>query len=151
VLTAVLHHEQHIRISSFYMMYRVNQMCVVFHLLYLLAGFAVQGNSSEIVSAVNFCKKFPEVQQHLLLFCLCAAVGQCFIFYLIKEFGSLVNVTITITRKFFSILISVVLFAHPVAYWQWFGIVSVFAGLMYQPLERALTKKRVQTIEKKEK
>ena len=71
-----------------------------------------------------------------------------FIFYIIKEYGSLVNVTVTITRKFFSILLSVVLFSHPVAPLQWVGIASVFAGLLYQPVEKAMRKK-VKTAEKK--
>ncbi len=43
----------------------------------------------------------------LLLFCACGALGQLFIFYTIKHFGSLVNTLITTTRKFFNILLSV--------------------------------------------
>lgn len=43
----------------------------------------------------------------LLLFCLCGAVGQLFIFATIKQFGSLINTLITTTRKFFNILLSV--------------------------------------------
>jgi UAA transporter family len=56
--------------------------------------------------------------------------------------GSLVNVTVTITRKFFSILMSVALFGHPVAWWQWCGIFAVFAGLMYQPVDKYVQGKR---------
>ncbi|KAG5192346.1 UDP-Glc/Gal endoplasmic reticulum nucleotide sugar transporter [Tribonema minus] len=123
---------------SFYMMYRVNEAAVGFHLLLLLGGVGVLGANSELLLAVKFCAQFPAVLPDLLAFSLCAATGQVFIFWIIKEWGSLVNVTVTITRKFFSILLSVALFAHPVEWWQWVGIVSVFAGLMYQPLERAL-------------
>lgn len=42
----------------------------------------------------------------ILLFCLCGAVGQLFIFATIKRFGSLVNTLVTTTRKFFNILLS---------------------------------------------
>ena len=42
----------------------------------------------------------------VLLFCLCGAVGQLFIFATIKRFGSLINTLITTTRKFFNILLS---------------------------------------------
>jgi solute carrier family 35 (UDP-galactose transporter), member B1 len=56
-------------------------------------------------------------------------VWQVFIFAVIKEFGSLVSVSIAITRKLFNILLSVVLFKHRVYWWQWVGVASVFAGL----------------------
>lgn len=42
----------------------------------------------------------------MLLFCLCGAVGQLFIFATIKRFGSLINTLVTTTRKFFNILLS---------------------------------------------
>jgi hypothetical protein len=42
----------------------------------------------------------------VLLFCLCGAVGQLFIFATIKRFGSLLNTLVTTTRKFFNILLS---------------------------------------------
>jgi UDP-galactose transporter B1 len=42
----------------------------------------------------------------MLLFCLCGAVGQLFIFATIKRFGSLLNTLVTTTRKFFNILLS---------------------------------------------
>jgi UDP-galactose transporter B1 len=42
----------------------------------------------------------------VLLFCLCGAIGQLFIFATIKRFGSLLNTLVTTTRKFFNILLS---------------------------------------------
>ena len=45
---------------------------------------------------------FPsQVVTNLAAFCACAGMGQLFVFFIIKEFGSLVNVTVTISRKFF--------------------------------------------------
>jgi len=38
---------------------------------------------------------------------------------------------ITTTRKFFTIIASVVLFGHAVNALQWIGVVAVFAGLGY--------------------
>jgi UDP-galactose transporter B1 len=56
---------------------------------------------------------------------------QNFIFVSLNLFGSLINVTITITRKFFTILLSVIVYGHhvrlgpapPVAVRQWLGYV----------------------------
>jgi UDP-galactose transporter B1 len=46
----------------------------------------------------------------------------------------LVNVTITITRKFLTILISNIAFGHNLSAMQWAGCSLVFAGLMAKPL-----------------
>lgn len=43
----------------------------------------------------------PQVVTNVAAFCACAGMGQLFVFFIIKEFGSLVNVTVTISRKFF--------------------------------------------------
>lgn len=52
------------------------------------------------LSASLFCFS-KQVVTNLTAFCACAGVGQLFVFFIIKEFGSLVNVTVTISRKFF--------------------------------------------------
>jgi hypothetical protein len=70
------------------MMFRVNQAAMAFHLLLLWAGAAAQGTDSELLRAVAFCKQFPGVLPDLLAFSLCAATGQVFIFWIIKEFVS---------------------------------------------------------------
>ena len=51
-----------------------------------------------------------------MLFCI---VGTLFISYTIKTFGSLVFATIMTTRQFLSILLSCLLFAHPLSAGQW--------------------------------
>ena len=47
----------------------------------------------------------------------------------ITKFGPLTCSVITTTRKFFTILGSVLIFAHPMSALQWTGTVLVFAGL----------------------
>lgn len=47
------------------------------------------------------CLPTWQVIKNVAAFCACAGLGQTFVFYIIKEFGSLVNVTVTISRKFF--------------------------------------------------
>ena len=67
--------------------------------------------------------------KHLLLFGLSSAVGQNFIFYTITGPGALVCATITTTRKFFTILVSVAVYGHILTEWQWGGVGLVFLGL----------------------
>ncbi|CAM9148796.1 unnamed protein product [Choristocarpus tenellus] len=116
-------------VPSFYMMAGINIWILTFHVVYLVLGAGVFGVDSELYRAWDFCLTFPEVIQNVVAFCGCAAVGQVFVFYIIKEYGSLTNVTATISRKFFSILVSVVVFGHVVAWWQWIGVFCVFGGL----------------------
>ncbi|OXB71995.1 UNVERIFIED_CONTAM: hypothetical protein H355_003259 [Colinus virginianus] len=56
-------------------------------------------------------------------------VFQSFIFMTVVYFGPLTCSIITTTRKFFTILASVVLFANPISAMQWVGTVLVFLGL----------------------
>ena len=46
-----------------------------------------------------------------------------------KDFGSLVWVTVSITRKLFTIVVSVIIFNHQVKLIQWLGIALVFGGM----------------------
>lgn len=67
----------------------------------------------------------------LLLFQLnlSASLGQVFIFLTIHHFSPLTCTTITTTRKFFTILLSVYKFGHVLDVWQWVSVGLVFGGL----------------------
>jgi UDP-galactose transporter B1 len=58
-----------------------------------------------------------------------AACGQIFIFLTITWYSSLACTTITTTRKFFTILLSVIHFGHHFSALQWSCVVLVFFGL----------------------
>ena len=60
---------------------------------------------------------------------LSASLGQVFIFLTIHHFSPLICTTITTTRKFFTILLSVYKFGHVLDVWQWSSIGLVFGGL----------------------
>ena len=71
--------------------------------------------------------------QHTSLTALCdgSALGQCFVFYTINEFGPLWLTTLTTTRKIFSTVYSV--FRSPdnsLATMQWVGVALVFGGII---------------------
>ncbi|KAG0485025.1 hypothetical protein HPP92_009104 [Vanilla planifolia] len=84
--------------------------------------------------AVRFCREHPEVAWDILMYCLCGAVGQNFIFLTISRFGSLANTTITTTRKFVSIVVSSLLSGNPLSIKQWGSVIMVFSGLSYSIL-----------------
>ncbi|XP_075518375.1 UDP-galactose/UDP-glucose transporter 3 isoform X2 [Primulina tabacum] len=98
--------------------------------------------------AIQFCKSHPEAAWDILLYCLCGAVGQNFIFLTISRFGSLTNTTITTTRKFVSIVVSSVLSGNPLSKKQWGSVAMVFSGLSYQIY---LKSKKLQRMQKKRK
>ena len=95
--------------------------------LYLPLLFAATPAGREVSA---FCATHPEAAVDLLVFCLCGAVGQLFIFYTIRTFGSLTNTLVTTTRKFFSILGSVVWNGNALLPQQWAAVAMVFCGLL---------------------
>lgn len=81
-------------------------------------------------SSVAYLAAHPSLVPALGLFTLTSAVGQLFIFYTIRTFDSLVLTTITTTRKFFTIVVSVVVYGHALSAAQWAAVAVVFAGLV---------------------
>jgi UDP-galactose transporter B1 len=65
----------------------------------------------------------------LLQLNLSASLGQVFIFLTIHHFSPVICTTITTTRKFFTILLSVYKFGHVLSIWQWISVTLVFIGL----------------------
>ncbi|GAV01230.1 hypothetical protein RvY_11971 [Ramazzottius varieornatus] len=99
----------------------------IFSSIILLAYISVTG---EIVEVGDFINKYPYVLEHLLTFSLCSAVGQYFIFATVADFGPLPCSIITTTRKFFTILFSVIFYSNPMSGPQWLATCLVFAGLV---------------------
>lgn len=69
------------------------------------------------------------IRHDLLWLNTAAATGQIFIFLTITWYSSLVCTTITTTRKFFTILLSVLHFGHDFTNVQWTSVALVFVGL----------------------
>jgi UDP-galactose transporter B1 len=109
--------------NPIHMMCWMNFWCALFNGLYLAASGVGQ-------QLLLFLTMHREAAWDVVLFCLCGAVGQLFIFFTIKQFGSLVNTLICTTRKFFNILGSVVLNANPLLPQQWWAVGLVFTGLI---------------------
>lgn len=84
----------------------------------------------EFFQFIAFLQKYPAVVSHVLLFAVTGALGQILIFRTVSEFGPLPCSVVTTTRKFFTVLGSVIIFNNPLAVRQWVGVVLVFSGLM---------------------
>lgn len=76
-----------------------------------------------------FQAKYPQVWWYIIPFTICSASGQLFIFQTVVTFGPLTCSIITTTRKFFTILCSVIFFRNPVSIQQYLAIALVFMGL----------------------
>lgn len=94
----------------------------------LMLGLAiiVTGEGREFLA---FTSKHPELLSHLILIALAGAFGQLFIFMMVSSYGPLPCSIVTTTRKFFTVLFSVVFFGNVLSGRQWFGAVLVFTGL----------------------
>ncbi|XP_075033324.1 solute carrier family 35 member B1 isoform X2 [Mixophyes fleayi] len=106
-----------------------NQMMLHINLcssLFLGAGILFTGELWEFLS---FTERYPSIIYNILLFSLTSALGQTFIFMTVVYFGPLTCSIITTTRKFFTILASVLLFSNPISSLQWVGTLLVFLGL----------------------
>lgn len=86
--------------------------------------------SGEIFEFIPFVQRHPHVLLEMLGFALCSALGQYFIFMAVIDFGPLMLSIMTTTRKFFSVLFSVVFFGNEMLPHQWLATGLVFAGLL---------------------
>lgn len=91
-----------------------------------------QPGNSQLVAAIYFFKQFPSALPDVFAFSLCGALGQLFIFHTLEHFGSLSLVTITVTRKLFTILLSLFWFNHQVNAKQWACVSLVFLALILE-------------------
>ncbi|KAF2486627.1 UAA transporter [Neohortaea acidophila] len=86
-------------------------------------------SAGELSEAVSFMQRHPAVARDILGFAACGAMGQVFIFMTLSTFGSLLLVTVTVTRKMLTMIISVLWFGHALSAMQWLGVGLVFGGI----------------------
>lgn len=111
-------------------------------------GMDVAGSAGELTAALDFMHRYPAVWKDVLGFAACGAVGQVFIcklnydwsclrfcanlvflVYTLSTFSSVLLVTVTVTRKMFTMILSVVAFGHRLTQMQWLGVGLVFGGI----------------------
>ena len=91
--------------------------------------------------AIAFIQNHPEALTDVLVLSAASTCGQLCILYTIREFGALLFATIMTTRQFLSILLSCIIFMHPLTALQWLGTGLVFASLYYQAFVKNAAKK----------
>lgn len=116
------HMRAHFQTSSNHMMLHIN----LWSTLFLGAGIVLSG---ELWDFLSFAERYPSILYNILLFGVTSALGQTFIFMTVVYFGPLTCSIITTTRKFFTILASVIIFSNPISPLQWVGTILVFLGL----------------------
>ncbi|KAI0603028.1 UAA transporter [Biscogniauxia sp. FL1348] len=92
-------------------------------------GMDAAGGAGEFAEALDFMARHPSVWADVLGFAACGAVGQVFIFYTLSTFSSVLLVTVTVTRKMFTMILSVVAFGHRLSRMQVLGVGLVFGGI----------------------
>eukprot|EP00921_Rhytidocystis_pertsovi_P020780 GHVQ01033126.1.p1 GENE.GHVQ01033126.1~~GHVQ01033126.1.p1 ORF type:complete len:491 (+),score=86.49 GHVQ01033126.1:88-1560(+) len=111
-------------ISSVQVMLFVNLFAIV------ISGLATL--ILEWMGPLYFCVRHPVVVKYILVFCVSASLGQFCIFFGLRIFGSLYLTFITTTRKFFTVVFSVLWFDHHLNFIQWACMLLVFTSLTTQ-------------------
>ena len=117
------------------------QMTIFNQIMYVQAfsaGFSTLGliSAGQLGDAISFVMRHPDALGSILTLSAAATVGQLFISHTIKTYGALIFATVMTTRQFISILLSCILFAHPLSLGQWGGTVVVFGALYYKTLSK---------------
>lgn len=108
--------------KSGHMMVNMNLWSICFLGVALIA-------TGQIFDFIGFVQRHPHIIMQLILFSMCSALGQFFIFWTVSDFGPLPCSIVTTTRKFFTVLASVIFFGNPMLTRQWIATFIVFVGL----------------------
>ncbi|XP_063902639.1 uncharacterized protein LOC135122398 [Zophobas morio] len=131
------------KLSSWAMMLYMNFFSTLLMLLYLLVPVFHQ---TELSAGLFFMRRHPSAIIDIFLFCLCGSLGQIFIFGMMQHFGSLALVSVTVTRKLFTIVVSCICFSHPINYAQIVSVLIAFAGISLE----SFVKDKEKWIDRKE-
>jgi len=113
------------RPTAFHLMLYIN----LWSMLYIFGCMLL--SAEQTVASLRFMILYPESRVLLLLFGVSSGVGQVFIFFAIRYCGALLCSMVTTTRKFSTILLSVLLFGHTLSSLQWIASVMVFGSLAF--------------------
>jgi len=130
--------------DSNFLMFKMNLYSVF--ILFLPSIF-----TSQLFDGFSFVISHPNIIWDILLFSLVSVFGQWFIFHMVTSFGALPLSIVTSSRKFMTILSSIIFFGHPIETAQWIGVAAVFGGLMLDIGQKIIQKRRKEKQKEKEK
>ena len=108
--------------SAHGLMYEINKWASI--LMFTIAGLR-----GELVPFLHYSMKTDKFCLYIFALCFTGVLGQQFIFLTVVNFGPLACSVITTTRKFFTILLSTIIFHHVLTFKHWFCVTVVFFGL----------------------
>lgn len=127
------------KVTSLQMMFGTN----LFSCLFTAVSCLQQGS---FVQSVQFMIQFPSFLMDSILLSISSAVGQLFVFYTINKFGAIVFTIIMTIRQGLAILLSCILYSHPISLLGVIGILLVLIAVLLQAyckLRKASLKKKI--------
>lgn len=121
------------KMSSIQMMFGANFFSSVF-------TFWSLAQTGTLLESFYFAYSQPTFAFHICILSLCSATGQLFIFYTIQVFGPVIFTMIMTTRMMLSIVVSCILYQHPLSAQAVFGVIVVFTALFLRIYARYRTK-----------
>ncbi|KAH9399340.1 hypothetical protein TYRP_018255 [Tyrophagus putrescentiae] len=109
-------------LSSVHMMAAVNLWSLSFTFVSLFSQL-------ELLSALRLLPGNPALLRDLLLLATACAVSQLFVYHIIARFGAVLFTLIMTLRQVLAILLSILIFLHPLTVWGVLGITIVFSSL----------------------
>jgi UDP-galactose transporter B1 len=88
--------------------------------------------SGELVSVISVLSQHHEAAKSMLIIAVSGACGQYFVTYTLSEFGAHFLSVLTSSRKFISVLLSIVFFQHQVTLIQYVGVLLVIIATIVE-------------------
>ncbi|CAM9110803.1 unnamed protein product [Scytosiphon promiscuus] len=118
------------------------QMMFVMTAFSTIFSFVTLVHQDELVPFFQFVSSHPEIHLHFVAFGVCSTIGQLLIFHTIRSFGAVVFAIIMTTRIALSILVSCLIYDHPITELGLLGMLIVFGAVFYR-INRRLQGKRL--------
>eukprot|EP01094_Clydonella_sp_ATCC50884_P027990 TRINITY_DN8279_c0_g1_i1.p1 TRINITY_DN8279_c0_g1~~TRINITY_DN8279_c0_g1_i1.p1 ORF type:complete len:345 (-),score=86.27 TRINITY_DN8279_c0_g1_i1:8-1042(-) len=100
-------------------------------------------SSGQMLSAVSFCARHPSLLWDAIALSFCSMAGQMCIYNSIQIFGAMFFATVMTTRQVLSIVLSCILFFHPLSWMQLVASVVVFGTLYAKTIIAGQKKKPI--------
>ena len=94
--------------------------------------FSITTVKGDLLPFIGYCRTSEWFLLQMAALCISGVLGQQFIFLTVVNFGPLVCSVITTTRKFFTILLSTLIFQHILTLKHWACVCMVFFGLVIE-------------------
>jgi solute carrier family 35 (UDP-galactose transporter), member B1 len=102
------------------------------HVAQFCAAIVICVASGEVYTAPSYLIDNPKIWWWIAASCMCSAIGQCFIFYVISCFDPVVCTTITTTRKMLTVMFSISFKGHHLSNWGCIGLGLAISALLLE-------------------